>query len=117
MKKLRVFLADDHAVFRQGLTMLIDAQPDMEVVGEARDGQEVIQRAPPLQPDVVVMDVSMPTIDGAQATERLKHLCPNTKVLALTAYEEGKHVRQLLQAGVSGYLIKRVAADELTHAI
>jgi DNA-binding NarL/FixJ family response regulator len=117
MKKLRIFLADDHAVFRQGLTMLINAQPDMEVVGEACDGQEVIQQAPPLQPDVVVMDVSMPGVDGAQATEHLKHRCPATKVLALTAYEEGKHVRQLLQAGASGYLLKRVAADELTHAI
>ncbi|HEY7491322.1 MAG TPA: response regulator transcription factor [Candidatus Tectomicrobia bacterium] len=117
MKKLRIFLADDHAVFRQGLTMLINAQPDMEVVGEARDGQEVIQQAPPLQPDVVVMDVSMPTVDGAQATEHLKQACPATKVLALTAYEEGKRVRQLLKAGVSGYLLKRVAADELTHAI
>jgi DNA-binding NarL/FixJ family response regulator len=117
MKKLRIFLADDHAVFRQGLTMLINAQPDMEVVGEARDGQEVIQQAPPLQPDVVIMDVSMPTVDGAQATECLKRLCPVTKILALTAYEEGQRVRQLLQAGVSGYLLKRVAADELTHAI
>jgi DNA-binding NarL/FixJ family response regulator len=117
MKKLHVFLVDDHAVFRQGLTMLINAQPDMEVVGEACDGQEVVQQASPLQPDVVVMDVSMPTVDGAQATEHLKHVCPTTKVLALTAYEEGKRVRQLLQAGASGYLLKRVAADELTHAI
>jgi DNA-binding NarL/FixJ family response regulator len=117
MKKLRIFLADDHAVFRQGLTMLINAQPDMEVVGEACDGQEVIQQAPSLQPDVVVMDVSMPTVDGAQATEHLKHACPATKVLVLTAYEEGKRVRQLLQAGAAGYLLKRVAADELTYAI
>jgi DNA-binding NarL/FixJ family response regulator len=117
MKKLRIFLADDHAVFRQGLAMLINAQPDMKVVGEAHDGQEVIQQVPPLQPDVVIMDVSMPTVDGAQATEHLKHACPTAKILALTAYEEGKRVRQLLQAGVSGYLLKRVAADELTHAI
>jgi DNA-binding NarL/FixJ family response regulator len=117
MKKLRIFLADDHAIFRQGLTMLINAQPDMEVVGEACDGQGVIQQVPPLQPDVVVMDVSMPAVDGAQATEHLKRTCPATKVLALTAYEEGKRVRQLLQAGACGYLLKRVAADELTHAI
>ena len=117
MKKLRIFLADDHTIFRQGLTMLINAQPDMEVVGEARDGQEVMQQAPPLRPDVLVMDVSMPTVDGAQATERLKDVCPSIKVLALTAYEEGKYVRQLLRAGVAGYLLKRVAADELTHAI
>jgi len=117
MKKLRIFLADDHTVFRQGLTMLINAQPDMGVVGEACNGQEVIQQVPLLQPDVVVMDVSMPVVDGAQATEHLKNLCPTAKVLALTAYEEGKYVRQLLQAGVSGYLLKHVAADELTHAI
>jgi DNA-binding NarL/FixJ family response regulator len=117
MKKLRIFLADDHAVFREGLTMLINAQPDLEVVGEAGNGQEVIQKVKHLQPDVVIMDVSMPELDGALATERLKHVCPTTKVLTLTVYEDVEHVRRLLTAGASGYLLKRVAAAELTHAI
>jgi DNA-binding NarL/FixJ family response regulator len=117
MKKLRLFIVDDHAVFRAGLRMLIHAQPDMEVVGEAGDGQEALQRVQDLLPDVVIMDVAMLHVDGAQATERLAHLCPTARVLALTAYEEVSRVRQLLQAGAAGYLLKRVAADELTHAI
>jgi DNA-binding NarL/FixJ family response regulator len=117
VEKLRIFLSDDHVVFREGLTMLINVQPDMEVVGEAGNGQEVIQKVQHLQPDVVIMDVSMPVLDGALATERLKHVCPTTKVLALTVYEDVGHVRRLLKAGVSGYLLKRVAADELIHAI
>lgn len=117
MKKFRIFLADDHAVFREGLTMLINLQPDMKVVGEAGNGQEVIEKVKHLQPDMVIMDVSMPVLDGALATERLKHLCPTIKILALTVYEDVGHVRRLLKAGASGYLLKRVAADELTHAI
>jgi two-component system response regulator NreC len=116
-RKLRILLADDHAVIRQGLKLLVDAQPDMEVIGEAGDGQEAWQRAKEHQPDVVVMDISMPVCNGAEATARLAAECPGVRVLALTFYEDEEYLRQLLQAGASGYLLKRAAAEELTLAI
>ncbi|CAN5531362.1 response regulator transcription factor [soil metagenome] len=117
MGKLRIFLADDHAVVREGLKSLVNAQPDMEVVGEAGDGRATWQRAKQLQPDVVVMDISMPELNGVQATERLKGECPEVRVLALTVHEDTSYLRQLLQAGASGYVLKRGAAEELIHAI
>lgn len=117
MKKLRLLLADDHAVIREGLKLLVNAQPDMEVIGEAGDGHEAWQRAKELQPDVVVMDISMPECNGAQATEHLASACPEIKVLALTLYEDEEYLRQLLQAGASGYVLKRAAAEDLTQAI
>jgi DNA-binding NarL/FixJ family response regulator len=89
----------------------------MEVIGEAGDGLEAWQRAKELEPDVVVMDISMPECNGAQATERLSAECPAVKVLALTLYEDEEYVRQLLQAGASGYVLKRAAAEDLTQAI
>ena len=117
MNKLRIFLADDHAVLRDGLKALVDAQPDMEVVGEADNGRTAWQKAKELLPDVVVMDVSMPEMTGAQATKRLKKSCPDVKVLALTAYEDKGYLRHLLEAGASGFLLKRAASEELIHAI
>lgn len=117
MDKLRIFLADDHAVLRDGLKALVNAQPDMEVVGEADNGRTAWQQAKELYPDVVVMDVSMPEMTGAQATKRLKQSCPDIKVLALTAYEDKGYLRHLLEAGASGFLLKRAATDELIQAI
>jgi DNA-binding NarL/FixJ family response regulator len=117
MSKLRIFLADDHAVVREGLKSLVNAQPDMEVVGEAGDGRTAWRQAQELQPDVVLMDVSMPELNGARATERLKQACPAVKVLALTVHENKVYLRQLLQAGASGYVLKRAASEELIHAI
>src|SRR4051794_27827649 len=117
MAKLRVFLADDHAVVREGLKALINAQPDMEISGEAADGQAACEQAPPLRPDVVVLDVSMPGMSGAQAAERLRQECPQVKVLALTVHEDKGYLRQLLQAGAAGYVLKRAAAEELIRAI
>jgi DNA-binding NarL/FixJ family response regulator len=117
VKKLRIFLADDHAVLRDGLKMLINAQPDMEIVGEAGDGKEAVRKATALQPDVVVMDVSMPEWNGVQATERLKQAHPRMKILALTAYEDEHYLRQLLKVGASGCVLKREAGEELTQAI
>jgi len=117
MTKLRIFLADDHAVVREGLKSLINAQADMEVIGEAGDGQAACEQVPLLLPDVVVLDVSMPGITGAQAAERLKQECPQIKVLALTVHEDKGYLRQLLEAGAAGYVLKRAAAEELIRAI
>ena len=115
--KLRVYLADDHAVVRAGLKALINAEPQMEVSGEAGDGRTACQEVQELQPDVVVMDVSMPQMNGAQATAQLKQVCPSVKVLALTVHEDKGYLRLLLEAGASGYMLKRAAAEELIHAI
>jgi DNA-binding NarL/FixJ family response regulator len=117
MAKLRVYLADDHAVVRSGLKALINAQPDMEVSGEAGDGRTACDQVQELQPDVVVMDVSMPKLNGAQATVQLKQTCPKVKVLALTVHEDKGYLRLLLEAGASGYVLKRAAAEDLIHAI
>jgi DNA-binding NarL/FixJ family response regulator len=117
MGDLRVFLADDHAVVREGIKALINAQPGMTIVGEAADGLTACEQIPALQPDVVVMDVSMPGLSGSQATERLKRECPQVKVLALTVHEDKGYLRQLLAAGAAGYMLKRAAAGELVQAI
>jgi DNA-binding NarL/FixJ family response regulator len=117
MSKLRIVLADDHAIIREGLKSMVNAQPDMEIVGEAENGRAAWQKVKELQPDLVVMDVSMPELSGAQAAERLKQDCPKVKVLALTIHEDKGYVRQLLKAGASGYVLKRAAPVELIHAI
>jgi DNA-binding NarL/FixJ family response regulator len=117
MANLRVVLADDHAVVREGLKALIGAQPGMELVGEAADGRSACRLVEQLLPDVVVMDVSMPGMSGAQAAEELRRACPRVKVLALTVHEDKGYLRQLLEAGAAGYVLKRAAAEELVHAI
>jgi two-component system response regulator NreC len=117
MNKLRIFLADDHAVLRDGLKALVNAQSDMEVVGEADNGRTACQKAKELLPDVVVMDISMPEMNGAQATKRLKEVCPQIKVLALTAHEDKGYLRHLIETGASGFVLKRAATLELIQAI
>jgi DNA-binding NarL/FixJ family response regulator len=117
MPTLRIVLADDHAVVREGIKALINAQPTMEVVGEAADGRNACQLAETLRPDVAVLDISMPEICGAEATGRLRRQCPAVKVLALTVHEHKSYLRLLLEAGARGYLLKRAAAEELVHAI
>ena len=116
-KKLRIILADDHTILRQGLRALINMQPDMEVVAEAANGVEAIEKAKQVLPDVVIMDIGMPEMDGAQATELLKRELPQIKVLALTVQEDTSYLSQMLKAGASGYVLKRAAADELINAI
>lgn len=117
MKKLSILLADDHAIIREGLKSLIKSQPDMEVMGEADNGRAALQQARELQPDVLVMDISMPEINGAKVTELLAKEHPQIKVLALTVHEDKGYLRQLLKAGAAGYVLKRAAAHELIHAI
>jgi DNA-binding NarL/FixJ family response regulator len=114
---LRVFLVDDHAVVREGLRALIDAQPDMQVVGQAGDGKSALQNLPGCQPDIAVLDISMPGLSGPQVAEQVKQSCPRTKVLALSVHEDKSYLRQMLEAGASGYVLKRAAADELIRAV
>ena len=116
-RTLRIVLADDHAVVREGLKSLINAQTDMSVVGEAADGEAACLTAMALSPDVLVMDLSMPTLGGAEATARVRRECPGVKVLALTVHEERVYLTQLLRAGASGYVLKRAAASELVRAV
>jgi DNA-binding NarL/FixJ family response regulator len=117
MTKLRVFLADDHAVIREGLKSLVNAQPDMEIIGEAENGRLAWQLAKALEPDVAVMDVSMPELNGVKATEILTQECPKIKVLALTVHEDQGYLRQILKAGAAGYVLKKAMAEELINAI
>lgn len=117
MNKLRVVLVDDHEIVRQGLRTLVERQPDMEVVAEASDGRAALTIVPQANPDVVVMDVSMPELNGINATRQLLGTNPLLKILALTVHEERSYLRELLAIGASGYLLKRVAADELVYAI
>jgi two-component system response regulator NreC len=117
MSKICVLLADDHKMVRDGLRMVIDAQPDMAVVGEADNGRVAVSMALELQPDVVVMDISMPELNGLKATQQLKELCPRIRILTLTRHTDDGYVQQLLAAGVSGYVLKQSASDELVRAI
>ena len=117
MKKLRVLLADDHKVVRDGLRLLVDGQRDMQVIGEAGNGREALRQARDLKPDVVVMDLSMPELNGLQATQRLKAEQPEIKVVALTVHEDPSYLLQLCKARAVGYVLKRSAGDDLIHAI
>ncbi|PYS47331.1 MAG: DNA-binding response regulator [Acidobacteria bacterium] len=117
MTKFRVLLADDHETVRAGLRLIVNAQADMEVVGEASDGREAVARAQELLPDIVVMDVSMPHMNGLKATEKLKQVCPQVKVLTLTRHTDDAYLQQILRAGASGYVLKQSPPAELLHAI
>ena len=112
-KKIRVLLADDHKILRQGVQMLIDAQVDMEVVGEAKTGREAIEAARTLQPDVVVMDISMPDLNGIEGTRQICDELTGTKVLALSMHKDSVYVREILRAGARGYLVKDSEDDAL----
>jgi len=104
---LRIFLADDHVVLREGLRSLVNAQSDMMVVGEAGNGRAALQQVREIQPDVVIMDVSMPELNGIQVTERLKRAYEKIMVLILTAHDDSGYLRQLLAVGASGYVLKK----------
>ena len=114
---LRVILADDHVTVRHGLKLLIDSQTDMKVVAEASDGEAAIRKALELKPDVVVMDISMPGMNGLVATRALKKAQPGARIVTLTRHADDAYLQELLRAGVSGYVLKRSAPTELLHAI
>jgi len=115
--KIRILLADDHTILRAGLKMMLNAQPDMEVVGEAQDGRQAIEEAQKLQPDLVLMDITMPDVNGIEATRQIKRLVSDAKILMLTMHEHDEYVFQALQAGASGYMLKEAADTELITAI
>jgi DNA-binding NarL/FixJ family response regulator len=117
MAKLRILLADDHAVLREGLRLLVNAERDMSVVGEAGGGREAVRQTKERRPDIVVMDISMPDLDGVAATEQIRQVNPQVRVLVLTRHGDQGYLRRLLRAGASGYVIKKTAADELINAI
>jgi two-component system, NarL family, response regulator NreC len=116
-QKIRILLADDHAVVRQGFKMILAAQPDMEIVGEAGNGREAVEAAEKLQPDVAVMDVAMPELNGIEATRRLAGSSPRTRVLALSMHKDSVYVREILRAGARGYLLKDAIASDLLAAV
>lgn len=116
-RPLRVLLADDHVTVRHGLKLLIDGERDMRVVAEASDGEEAVRKALELKPDVVVMDISMPGMNGLVATRALRKAQPDAAIVTLTRHGDDAYLQELLRAGVSGYVLKRSAPTELLHAI
>ena len=117
MTKVRVLIAEDHQTVREGLKMILGAQPDIEVAGEAGDGHAAVELTKQLMPDIVLMDLSMPKLNGLKATEKLKQACPDVNVLVLTRHTEEGYLLQLLRLGASGYILKQSPSAELLHAI
>lgn len=117
MAKIRILLADDHTILRDGIRALIDGQDDMEVVGEAEDGISTVKLVAKVKPDVVVMDIAMPLLNGLEATRQIQRDQPQVKVLILTMHENEEYIRQVLAAGALGYVLKDAAARDLLGAI
>ena len=117
MTRIRILIADDHAVLRGGLRVLINMQPDMEVVGEAANGDEAVQKALETEPDVALMDITMPASGGIKAIERMSQACPLTRVLVLTMHDDVAYLRSAMAAGGAGYVVKKAADSELLSAI
>ncbi len=117
MGPIRILIADDHAILRQGLAQIFAAEPDMAVVGQAANGREAVQKALALKPDVVLMDIHMPVLDGVEATRRITASLPEVGLIILTMYRQDRYVFEAIKAGARGYLVKDIDADELLQAI
>ena len=115
--RIKVLLVDDHALFREGIAEIFDAEEDMEVIGEAANGQDAIELAAEVKPDVVLLDVEMPVMGAEQAVRRILHSSPSSKILVLTMYDEPRLVRKLLMLGAHGYLVKNATREELVAAV
>lgn len=117
MSKIRVLIADDHAILREGISALLEGCGDMEVLVDATDGKEAIEKSRKLEPDVVLMDIAMPGLGGLEATLEIRKACPKTKILVLTQYDNKEYIYRFLKAGASGYVLKKAASTELISAI
>jgi two-component system response regulator NreC len=116
-RKIRILLADDHKLVRQGFRLILLSQPDMDVVGETGNGREAVELARTLRPDVVVMDVAMPELNGIEATRRIREISPHIRVLALSVHRDSVYVREIIRAGAEGYLLKESADTDLLAAV
>ncbi len=116
-KRIRILLADDHRMVRQGFKLILESQEDMEVVGETGNGREAVEKASALKPDVVVMDVTMPELNGIEATRRVREVAPHVHILALSVHRDSVYVREMVRAGAEGYLLKESADTELLAAV
>ena len=116
-KKYRILIAEDHTLFRQGLKALLSLEEDLEVVGEAADGHHAIERAQELKPDLILLDISMPRVDGMSAIKEIKRACPEAKILILTVHKTEEHVLETLKSGASGYLLKDASHEEFLLAM
>ena len=117
MSKIRVFLADDHLILREGIRSILEKVPDIEMIGEAADGKEAVAKVEQLAPDVVLMDITMPGLNGLEATRQIKQKHPSIKVLILTMHETDQYLSEMLEAGASGYVVKTTTSRELISAI
>jgi DNA-binding NarL/FixJ family response regulator len=115
--QISVFLADDHPMVRNGLQLVLRAEPDIKVVGEAADGHEAVRRVEKVKPDVVVMDIAMPGLNGIEATKKIRKACSAVRVLILSMHDTAEHIYQALQAGAQGYLLKESAGEEVIKAV
>jgi two-component system response regulator NreC len=116
-QKIGILIADDHTLLRSGIRALLEDEPDMAIVGEANDGREAVRLATQLKPNVILMDIAMPLLNGLEATRQIKREHPEINVLVLTMYDHEEYFRQMLEVGASGYIIKKAAASELVAAI
>lgn len=117
MNRIQVIIADDHAVVREGTRHILEQEPDIQVTGEAKDGAEAVALVEKLEPDVAIVDISMPVMGGIEATERIKESRPETAVLILTSYDDDRYVFALLAAGAAGYLLKDVPSEDVVRAV
>ncbi len=117
MERIKILIADDHTLMRDGIRRILEREPGFDVVAEAGDGEEAIALIKSLTPDIAIIDIAMPKVDGIEVTQRVKALCPKTAVLILTAYDDDEFVFSLIEAGAAGYLLKSVQSQELIRAI